>query len=419
MTASVNGAAEAFEVVVVGAGFGGLVMAHRLAELGVDDVVVLERSDGVGGTWRANSYPGAACDVPSHLYSFSFAPNPYWSRTYATQPEILAYLEDCYDRFDVRRKVRCSVEVVSAAWDEDDRRWEVVDRDGHRYRARVLVSAVGLFHTTSVPDIEGLGDFGGTVFHSGHWDHGHDLTGERVAVIGTGASAIQVVPAIAERTAHLDLYQRSPAWIVPRIDKAFTEEEKAAFAADAELLAAQREEIYQFFEQYPAFVLGHPAAEILGGVAAGYLERKVADPELRRRLTPDYPFGCKRVLISSDFYPAVQRPDVDLVTEPIARVTAGGIRTADGTHRPCHTIVLCTGFHAARYLMGVEVTGRGGTDLQDRWAGVPRPLPRHGGAWLPQLLPPLRPQHQPGRQLDPDHAGGPGRVRGRRRRGPG
>lgn len=365
-------AVEEFEVAVVGAGFGGLVMAHRLAEAGVDDVVVLERSDGVGGTWRANSYPGAACDVPSHLYSLSFALNPRWSRTYASQPEILAYVEDCYDRLDVRRKVRCSTEVVAAAWDDDAGRWDLTDRGGRRYRARVVVSAVGLFHTPFVPEIEGLSDFEGAVFHSARWDHDHDLTGERVAVIGTGASAIQVVPAIVERTAHLDLYQRSPAWIVPRIDKAFTEEEKSAFASHPELLASHREEIYRFFEESPAFIVGHPAADFLGQLAASYLERKVADPELRRRLTPSYPFGCKRVLISSDFYPAVQRDDVELVTEPIERITPRGVLTADGQERPCETIVLCTGFRAADYLLGIEVTGRNGTTLHDHWSGVPR-----------------------------------------------
>jgi cation diffusion facilitator CzcD-associated flavoprotein CzcO len=367
-----TGTIEEHEVTVIGAGFGGLVMAHRLAGIGVDDVVVLERGDGVGGTWRANTYPGAACDVPSHLYSLSFAPNPYWSRTYATQPEILAYVEDCYDRLDVRRKVRCNTEVVSASWDTREAVWEVSDRTGRRWRSRVLVSAVGLFHTPFVPELPGLGEFGGTVFHSARWNHDHDLSTERVAVIGTGASAIQVVPAIAERTANVDLYQRSPAWIVPRIDRAFTEEEKGAFASDPELLARHREEIYQFFEQSPAFVVGDPSAAMLGGLSASYLERKVADPELRELLTPRYPFGCKRVLISSNFYPAVQRDDVDLVTSPIERIEPDGVRTADGQVRRCDTIVLCTGFRAADYLFGLEVTGRDGATLRDHWAGRPR-----------------------------------------------
>jgi cation diffusion facilitator CzcD-associated flavoprotein CzcO len=367
-----SGAVEEHEVTVVGAGFGGLVAAHRLAGVGVDDVVILERGDGVGGTWRANTYPGAACDVPSHLYSLSFAPNPHWSRTYATQPEILAYVEDCYDRLDVRRKVRCGTEVVSATWDDGRATWEVVDRTGRRWRSRVLVSAVGLFHTPFVPDLAGLAEFGSTVFHSARWDHDHDLSTQRVAVIGTGASAIQVVPAIVGRTAHLDLYQRSPAWVVPRIDRAFTAEEQEEFASDPELLARHREEIYQFFEQSPAFVVGDPSAAMLGGLAASYLERKVPDPELRRRLTPDYPFGCKRVLISSDFYPAVQRDDVELVTSPIERITPDGVRTADGGERPCDTIVLCTGFRAAEYLCGLEVTGREGVTLHDYWAGRPR-----------------------------------------------
>ncbi len=360
------------EVAVLGAGFGGLAVAHALAGIGIDDVVILERSDGVGGTWRANTYPGAACDVPSHLYSLSFAPNPDWSRTYATQAEILRYVEDCYDRFDVHRKVRCGTEVVSATWDDDRQRWLVRAADGGCVAARVLVPAVGLFHTPAWPDLDGLDDFRGTVFHSARWDHDHDLTGERVAVIGTGASAIQVVPAIADRTAHLDVYQRTPAWILPRRDEPFTDDQKQAFAADPESARRYRDELFQLFEQNVAFLAGHPAAEMISGIAHGYLEHKVTDPELRARLTPDYPVGCKRVLISSDFYPAIQRDDVALVTDPIERITPDGIRTADGTHRPCDTIVVCTGFRASEYLRGIEVTGRGGVDLHERWAGVPR-----------------------------------------------
>lgn len=363
---------ERFDVAVIGAGFGGLAVAHRLAEAGVDDVVIFERDHGVGGTWRANSYPGAACDVPSHLYSLSFAPNPYWTRTYATQPEILAYVEDCYDRFDVRRKVRTSTPIVGAAWDEGDGCWRLRDDRGNRYEARILVGAVGLFHTPFVPDIDGLDGFGGPVFHSARWDHAVDLTDRRVAVVGTGASAIQIVPAIAERTAHLDLYQRTPAWIMPRRDEAISAEQQAAFAADPELARTHRQQLYELYETTRTFIVGDPATEILAALAHDHLEKAIADPVLRARLTPDYPIGCKRILVSSDFYPAVQRDDVDLITDRIERVTPAGIRTVDGTERPADVIVLCTGFRATEYLRGIDVTGRGGRSLHDRWSGVPR-----------------------------------------------
>ena len=363
---------ERFHVAVLGAGFGGLALAHRLAQSGIDDVVIFERSDGVGGTWRANRYPGAACDVPSHLYSLSFAPNPEWSRTYATQPEILDYIENCYDRFDVRRKVRCSTEIVAARWDGADSRWVLRDATGREYEAAVLVSAIGLFHTPAVPDIAGLDDFSGTMFHSARWDHDHDLTGEHVAVIGTGASAIQVVPAIADRVASLTLYQRTPPWVLPRKDEPYTDEQRRTFAEQPETAQRLRAELHQMFEQNRAFVIGDPAGAVIDAMARGYLERKVPDPELRARLTPDYPVGCKRVLISSDFYPAVQRDDVELVTDAIDRITPSGIRTVDGVERPCDTIVLCTGFRATEYLRGIEVTGAGGRSIHDVWAGVPR-----------------------------------------------
>ncbi len=360
------------EVAIIGAGFAGLAMAYHLALVGVDDVVIFERDSGVGGTWRANSYPGAACDVPSHLYSLSFAPKADWSRTYASQPEILAYIEHCYDRLDVRRKVRLDTPIVAATWQDGAHCWRLRTGDGGEHEARVLVSAIGLFHTPSEPEIDGLDDFAGTQFHSARWDHAHDLTGRRVAVIGTGASAIQVVPAIAPITEHVDVYQRTPPWILPRKDEAFTDEQKRRFADDPATARALREELYEQFESATTFVHGDPVGALIADVARGYLERKVPDPDLRAKLTPDYPLGCKRTLISSAFYPAIQRDDVELVTDRIERVTPTGIVTVDGTERPCDTIVLCTGFRATEYLRGIDVRGRSGARLHDRWSGVPR-----------------------------------------------
>ncbi len=363
---------EQFEVAILGAGFGGLAMAHRLAESGIDDVVIFERGGGVGGTWRQTSDPGAACDVPSHLYSLSFAPNPDWSRTYATQPEILHYIEDCYDRFDLRRKVRFSTEIVEVAWDGGRYQWRMRDRDGRRYEARIVVSAIGMFHTAAVPDFEGLGDFEGTTFHSAHWDHDHDVTGRRVAVIGTGASAIQIVPAIADRAKKVDVYQRTPPWILPRKDAPYTHEQRRTFAEQPEVARRLRDELHDAFEQSTTFFTGDPAGAALEAFARGYVERKVRDPDLRASLTPDYPIGCKRTLVSSNYYPALQRDHVELVTTAIERIEPDGIRTSDGTERPCDTIALCTGFRATEYLGGIEVVGRDGAELHERWAGVPR-----------------------------------------------
>lgn len=359
------------DVAVLGAGFGGLAVAHRLAQDGIDDLVIFERDGGVGGTWRANSYPGAACDVPSHLYSLSFAPNPYWSRTYASQPEILAYIEDCYDRFDLRRKVRFHTSIVAARWDEGTSTWALRDTHGNEHRARVVIFAVGMFHTPRFPDIPGLDHFGGTVFHSARWDHDHDLSGERVAVVGTGASAIQVVPAIADLTGYLDVYQRSAPWILPRRDTPYSPEDQGRFATHPDEAAEHRQLLHDMFEQTTAFMADDPMAATLAATALEYLRRKVPDAGLRADLTPTHPFGCTRTLISSNYYPSLQCDDVDLVTTGIEAITRTGIRTVDGTERPVDTIVLCTGFHASDYLRGIQVTGRGGEELHERWNGLP------------------------------------------------
>ncbi len=240
------------------------------------------------------------------------------------------------------------------------------------HEARVVVSAIGTFHTPSFPAIAGLGDFEGTMFHSARWDHDHDLTGRAVAVVGTGASAIQIVPAIAERAAHVAVYQRSAPWILPRKDPPYTAEQQRHFAAHPDDASRHRQELHDLFEGTTAFVVGDPSMDMIADVARGYLERKVPDPELRARLTPDQPFGCKRTLVSSDYLPAIQRDDVELVTDAIERVTPGGIRTVDGVERPVDTIVLCTGFRASEYLCGIDVIGRGGRSIHDAWAGVPR-----------------------------------------------
>ena len=360
------------EVAVIGAGLGALALAHRLARSGVDDLIVFERADGVGGTWRANTYPGAACDVPSHLYSLSFAPNPHWSRSYASQPEILDYVEDCYDRFGVRGKVRCATAIEELRWCDDDRCWRLRDVAGREYEAGVVVAAVGLFHTPAVPDLPGLDRFEGPCIHSARWDHRADLDGRRVAVIGTGASAIQVVPAIAGRVAHLDVYQRTPAWIVPRRDEPYTDDQRARFAAEPDLARHHREELYQLYERNTGFILGDPAMEAMEQRALDHLAAQVPDPGLRARLRPAYPIGAKRILVSNDFYPSLQLEHVDLVTDRIREVLPAGIVTCDGVERPCDAIILCTGFRTVDYLKGLRVTGREQMELHQYWGAVPR-----------------------------------------------
>jgi cyclohexanone monooxygenase len=359
-------------VAILGAGLGGLALAHRLTLSGFEDFTIFERDDGVGGTWRANTYPGAACDVPSHLYSLSFAPNPNWSRTYATQPEILAYIEATYDSFGFRSKLRLNTEIVTAVWSSSDSLWRLGDRDGIEYEAEIVVSATGIFHTPSTPSLPGLETFAGRKIHSARWDHTIDLRNRRVAVIGTGASAIQVVPAVAPVVDQLDLYQRSAPWILPRKDDLYTSEQRVLFATQPDIAIRHRQELYDLLEQTSIFRVDDIQAEELADISRDYLTRKVADPILRAALTPDVPFGCKRTLISSEYYPSLQQPNVDLITRPIKALTKRGIRSEDGTERETDVIVWCTGFRAGEYLHGLTIIGYNGINLHDVWAGSPR-----------------------------------------------
>jgi cation diffusion facilitator CzcD-associated flavoprotein CzcO len=354
-----------WQVAIIGAGPGGLGLAIRLAQSGRRDFVVLEASDGVGGTWRVNTYPGAACDVPSHLYSYSFALKPDWSKTYANQPEILEYFEQCADRFGIRPHLRTRTRITSARWDEVVRLWRLVDDQGNTYEADVLVSAIGTFTSPSYPDIAGLSDFAGPCFHSARWEHEHDLSGRRIAVIGTGASAAQIIPEVAKTAEQVDVYQRTPQWILPRSDKPFTDEEKRRFARDRRAAKKHREEIFWAFEHTIAF--RHGDAEALEAIARSHIDYRIKDEDLKARLTPDYPFGCKRTLVCSDFYKALLLDNVELVTERIDRVTAEGILATDGRTRPADVIVLATGFRATEYLEGIDIVGTGGRRLHDDW----------------------------------------------------
>ncbi len=363
-------------VAIIGAGFGGIAAAVMLRRRGFDDLVIIEGADGVGGTWRSNTYPGAACDVQSHLYSFSFALNRSWSRTYARQPEILAYLESVVDDFDLRRHLILHTNVRCIQWDEDSRRWELQVQQPNSGRvttlsADVVVSAVGLFSAPKLPDIDGLTSFRGHVMHTSAWDHDVDLTGRRVAVIGTGASAVQVVPEVARIASSVTVFQRTPPWMVPKDDRPFSADEQARFRRYPWAAWRERWRVWKQFHDFAGSAVSDPTVADRAKVATAFLERTVADDELRRSLTPDYPFRCKRVLLGSDYYRALQEDHVRLVTEPIARVSETSVITVGGDVFDVDAIVCATGFQTSRYLAGIEVVGRGGESLHERWGADP------------------------------------------------
>ncbi|MFC0626535.1 flavin-containing monooxygenase [Kribbella deserti] len=354
-------------VIVAGTGFAGIGMAVRLKQSGYHDFVVLERAEEVGGTWRDNTYPGCRCDVPSHLYSFSFAPNPEWSSTFSPQPEIEAYLQKVTDDFGVRPHIRFGHALEAAHWDEDKRIWRVVTSQGE-LTADVLVSGMGGLAEPSYPKMPGIETFEGAVFHSAEWDHSQDLSGRKVAVIGTGASAIQFVPAIQPEVEELHLFQRTPPWVMPRPDRQISKVEKAIFRRFPLAQKAVRGGIYWSRE---ALVLGFTKAPALmkqgQRIAEKHLERQIRDPELRAKLTPDFTLGCKRVLISDDYYPALAQPNVEVVTDAIREVTPSGVITEGGTKHEVDTIIYGTGFRVTDLPVMDMLHGRGGQTLRERW----------------------------------------------------
>ena len=359
------------EVAIVGGGFGGLGAAIRLGQRGVHDYVVLERGDDVGGTWRDNSYPGCACDVQSHLYSFSFALNPDWSRSYSPQPEIQRYLQRVARDSGVLPHVRLGVEVVAATWDEAALRWRLETTRGP-LSAAILVVATGPLSDPIVPDIRGLDSFAGKLFHSARWDHGYDLRGRRVAVVGTGASAIQLVPEIQPLVERLHLFQRTPPWVLPRVEHAIGPRAHALYRRLPAVQRAVRAAIYAARESMVA-LFRHPAL-MRGGewAARRYLARVVRDPALRAKLTPSYSMGCKRVLLSNDYLPTLTRPNVEVVTAGVAEVRPHSIVGGDGVERPVDAIVLATGFRPTDPPLAHHLRGRDGRTLVDVWAGSPK-----------------------------------------------
>jgi cation diffusion facilitator CzcD-associated flavoprotein CzcO len=357
-------------VAIVGSGFSGLGMAIALLRDGVDDFVVLERAGDVGGTWRDNTYPGCACDVPSHLYSFSFEPNPAWTRTFSPQAEIWDYLRHCARKYGVLPHVRFGHELRDACWDAQRRRW-IVETSRATLTAQVLIAATGALSDPSIPTLPGLESFPGTVFHSARWDHDHDMHGRRVAVIGTGASAIQFVPRIQPQVAQMHVFQRTPPWIMPHPDRALRGWERRVYRTLPALQLAMRSGIYWARE---TFVLGflRNRMALASRIARRHLAAQVRDPALRARLTPDYTIGCKRILISDDFYPALQQPNVEVVTDRIAEVREHSIVTADGVERDIDTIIFGTGFQVTDMPVAGQIRRGDGARLSDVWQGSPQ-----------------------------------------------
>lgn len=355
------------EHLVVGAGFAGLCTAIKLQEDGETDFLVVEKAGDVGGTWRDNTYPGAACDVPSQLYSFSFAPNPDWSRSYSFQPEIQAYLQRVAQEAGVLDRFAFHTALEDARWDEEALEWVVTTSAG-TVRSRTLVLGTGALSEPRLPDIDGLSDFGGDLFHSARWDHTADLTGKRVAVIGTGASAIQIVPELQQVVGHLDVFQRTAPWVIPRGDRPYSSLERAALRKVPGLQKAYRTGVYWARETYvPAFTIQPKIAWPAKQLALANIRRGIKDPALRAAVTPTFELGCKRVLISNSYYPALAADNVDLVTAGIARVTRDAVVTADGVEHPVDAIVVATGFFTTELPIARQVTGRDGRTLAAVW----------------------------------------------------
>jgi cation diffusion facilitator CzcD-associated flavoprotein CzcO len=355
-------------IVIVGSGFAGLCMAIRLKQAGQHDFVILEKNDDLGGTWRDNTYPGCACDVPSHMYSFSFELNPAWSRMFAPQREIWEYMRRCVDKYEIGPHIRFGRSVERMEWDEAAGRWHIGTVTGEAYTARAVVSGIGALHVPSVPEIPGAGRFAGPAFHSAQWDQSCDVSGRRVAVIGTGASAIQFIPEVARQAARVHVFQRTPPWIHPRPDFEIPPPVRAAFGAAPPVMRAFRDGIYWLLEARAAGFAVHPRLMApLRWMAQRHIKRQVADPALRAKVTPDYTIGCKRILLSSDYYPALTRPNVDLVTEPVVRITERGLACADGSAYDADVIIYGTGFRTIEAVAELDVAGRDGVKLQDVW----------------------------------------------------
>jgi cation diffusion facilitator CzcD-associated flavoprotein CzcO len=359
---------RSLEVIVVGAGFGGIAAAIELRRHGIERVRILEKARDLGGTWFYNSYPGSACDVPSHLYSFSYAQRRDWSRLCSPQAEIHAYLHEVARAQDVEHLVQTGTTVRSCTWDESSCRWMVECEEGESYEADALVLATGQLHQPTRPPIDGAEDFGGHSFHSSEWDHSYPLAGKRAAVIGTGASAVQLIPEIAERLDRLTVFQRTGNWFLPRVNRRYNTLIRTIVARVPGLQALRRKFVFEYTESL-TLTIRHPRT--LGRLAAlrsaAFMRSQLKDPDIRARAWPDYTFGCKRILFSSHFLPALQRPNVELVTEAISAITPEGVRTVDGRVHEVDCLIWATGFKTNDFMLPMPVIGREGRSLQSTW----------------------------------------------------
>jgi cation diffusion facilitator CzcD-associated flavoprotein CzcO len=357
-------------VVIVGTGFSGLGMAIQLRRQGRTDFVVLEKAHEVGGTWRDNTYPGCACDIQSHMYSFSFEQNPDWSRSFSPQPEIWDYLRRVAEKYDLYRYVHFGQEMTGARWDPDEQRWHVRTEGGDEFSGRFLVNGVGALHLPQIPELPGVERFQGKRFHSAQWDHDYDLRGKRVAVIGTGASAVQFVPQIAQDVAKLDLFQRTPPWIMPKPDHEMPGWAKRLFSKVPGVQRLYRAAIYWMLEARAIGFNGHPSVMKIGQLLAKRnIDKSISDRALRAKLTPDYTMGCKRVLISNDYYPALARDNVEVVTDGVAEVREHSIVDKAGTEHEVDAIIYGTGFHVTDAFDELDIIGTEGRNLGKEWAG--------------------------------------------------
>jgi cation diffusion facilitator CzcD-associated flavoprotein CzcO len=353
---------------IVGAGFSGLGAAIKLAQAGVDDVIILERSDRVGGTWRDTSYPGASCDIPSLLYSFSFVKNPTWSRTYSPADEIRNHIEDMADRFDIRRRIQFGQEVTGLSFDEGAGVWTATTGSRKRFRARTVILASGPLPDSSFPDIRGIDSYEGHKIHSARWDKDYDFSGKRVGVIGTGASAIQIIPELVKQADFVKVFQRTPGWVLPRFDFATPPAVQTVFDKAPAVQQLARQALYWGHEaSATALVWNTPLTSLVARLGKMHLNRQVKDPWLRRQLTPDFTPGCKRMLVSSDYYPALQRDNCKLIDWPIATLSPVGVRTSDGIEHHVDCLVFATGYDVHLTGPPFPVTGLDGRSLSDEW----------------------------------------------------
>jgi len=372
MTGGQRSGRNGLRFAIIGAGMAGILSAIKLAEAGFEDLVVYEKADSLGGTWRENTYPGVACDVPSHFYSYSFALNPEWSRRYAPGPEIREYFEDVARRFGVIPRIRFDKEIVRC--ERANTRWRLQAKDGSEDEADFIIAATGVLHHPAYPDFEGLESFAGPWFHSARWNHDVALEGKRLGVVGTGSSAVQIVSAVVDRVKTLTLFQRTPQWITPIENTPFTEEEKENFRANPDAIQAIRAEVADLYIDGFSNHLSNmdsPQLQVIHDFCEAHLATSVKDPALREKLRPSYRAACKRLVLSDSFYDAIQRPNANLVTEPIARVEPAGVRTADGSLHELDMLVLATGFRVDRFLRPMAVFGRDGASLDHAWQGGP------------------------------------------------